>query len=73
MIEEPKSGKVRSVPMVGAVAQALAKLGQRQLWTGDDDFVFVSPTGGYIDHSATSGPTRRRSGGRNSARSSSTA
>ena len=31
----------------------LAKLGQRQLWTGDDAFVFVSPTGNYIDYSAT--------------------
>lgn len=53
LIEEPKSGKVRSVPLVPDVAQALAKLGQRELWVGDDDFVFVSPTGGYIDHSAT--------------------
>ncbi len=52
-IEEPKSGKVRSVPMVPEVGQALAKLGQREFWIGDDDFVFVSPTGGYIDHSAT--------------------
>jgi len=52
-IEEPKSGKVRSVPMVPDVAQVLARLGQRQLWIGDDDFVFVSPTGGYIDYSAT--------------------
>jgi integrase len=52
-IEEPKSGKVRSVPLVPDVAQALARLGQRQLWTGDDEFVFVSPTGGYIDYSAT--------------------
>ena len=39
--------------MVPEVAQALAKLGQRQLWTGDDDFVFVGPTGSYIDYSAT--------------------
>ncbi len=52
-IEAPKSGKVRSVPLVADVAQALARLGQRELWIGDDDFVFVSPTGGYIDHSAT--------------------
>ncbi len=50
-IEEPKSGKVRSVPMVPDVAQALAKLGQRDLWIGDGDFVFVSPTGAYIDYS----------------------
>ena len=32
---------------------AQAKLGQRDLWIGHDEFVFVSPTGGYIDHSAT--------------------
>ena len=29
LIEEPKSGKVRSVPMVPEVAQALARLGHR--------------------------------------------
>ena len=52
-IEAPKSGKVRSVPMVPEVAQVLARLGQRELWTGDEDFVFVSATGGYIDHSTT--------------------
>ena len=52
-IEEPKSGKVRSVPMVPDVAQALARLGQRDLWIGDGDFVFVSSTGAQIDYSAT--------------------
>lgn len=53
-IATPKSGKVRSVPLARNVAEALAKLGQRDLWTGDDDYVFVSPTGHYIDHSTTS-------------------
>jgi integrase len=53
VIEAPKSGKVRSVPMVADIAQVLARLGQRELWTGEDEFVFVSPTGGYIDHSTT--------------------
>lgn len=53
-IATPKSGKVRPVPMPPQVAQALAMLGQRELWTDDDDFVFVSPTGGYIDHSTIS-------------------
>lgn len=38
--------------MVPDVAQALAKLGQRDLWIGDGDFVFVSSTGAYIDYSA---------------------
>jgi integrase len=37
----PKSGKVRSVPMVPEVAHALARLGQREFFTGDEDPVFV--------------------------------
>jgi len=39
-IVTPKSGKVRVVPMVPEVAQHLARLGQRELFTGDDDPVF---------------------------------
>ena len=58
-IEAPKSGKVRSVPMMPEVAQALARLGQREWWTGEDEFVFVSPTGSYIDYSATVKAYRR--------------
>ncbi len=45
----PKSGKVRSVPMAPDVATALAKLGQRERWTGDDDLVFVGQAGSYLD------------------------
>ena len=45
----PKSGKVRSVPMAPDVAKALAKLGQREHWTGDDDLVFVGQAGRYLD------------------------
>jgi integrase len=45
----PKSGKVRSVPMAPDVAEALAKLGQRENWTSDDDLVFVGPSGSYLD------------------------
>jgi integrase len=45
----PKSGKVRSVPMAPDVAEALAKLGQRGNWTGDDDLVFVGRVGDYLD------------------------
>lgn len=52
-IGPPKSGKVRSVPLTPGVAQVLARLGQRDLWTDECDFVFVSPTGSYIDHSGT--------------------
>jgi integrase len=48
----PKSGKVRSVPMAPDVATALAALGQRMRWTGDDDLVFVGVAGSYLDGSA---------------------
>ena len=44
----PKSGKVRSVPMVGDVATQLARLAERPEMTGDDDFVFVEPWGDYL-------------------------
>jgi integrase len=45
----PKSGKVRSVPMAPDVAEALARLGQRPNWTGDDDLVFVGQSGSFLD------------------------
>ena len=48
----PKSGKVRSVPMVPEVAQALARLGQREHFLADDDPVFAGPGGGHLDASA---------------------
>ena len=48
----PKSGKVRTVPMVPDVAQALAKLGQRDLFVGDEDPVFTGAAGGHLDASA---------------------
>jgi integrase len=48
----PKSGKVRAVPMAPDVASALAQLGQREHWVGDDDLVFAGVTGGYLDGSA---------------------
>ena len=47
----PKSGKVRSIPMAPDVASALAQLGQREHWTGDEDLVFAGPTGTYLDGS----------------------
>ncbi len=52
----PKSGKVRAVPMAPDVATALAQLGRRELWVGDDDLVFAGEAGGYLDGS----PLRRR-------------
>ncbi|HEY3434826.1 MAG TPA: tyrosine-type recombinase/integrase, partial [Solirubrobacterales bacterium] len=49
VLTTPKSGKVRSVPLAPSVAEILAKLGQRDQWTGDDDLVFVGQAGGYLD------------------------
>jgi integrase len=48
----PKSGKVRSVPMAPDVAAALAVLGRRERWTGDEDLVFAGQGGGHLDGSA---------------------
>jgi len=48
----PKSGKVRSVPLAPEVAQALARLGKRELFSGEDDLVFVGEAGGFLDGSA---------------------
>jgi integrase len=48
----PKSGKVRSVPMVPEVAQALARLNQRAHFTGDEDPVFAGQVGQHMDASA---------------------
>ena len=48
----PKSGKVCAVPLAPDVASALARLGEREHWVGDDDLVFGSEAGGYLDGSA---------------------
>jgi integrase len=50
----PKSGKVRSVPLAPAVAEALARLGKREFWTDEDDLVFPGVVGRYLDASALS-------------------
>ncbi|MGH2871284.1 MAG: tyrosine-type recombinase/integrase [Solirubrobacteraceae bacterium] len=47
-----KSGKVRGVPLAPDVASALAQLGLRRDWVGDDDLVFAGEAGGYLDGSA---------------------
>jgi integrase len=52
VLTTPKSGKARVVPMVPDVAAALARLGQREFSTGDDDRVFLGKAGGYLDASA---------------------
>jgi integrase len=51
-LTSPKSGKVRSVPLAPPVAQALARLGERSIATGDDDLVFLGDAGSYLDGSA---------------------
>ena len=48
----PKSGKVRAVPLAPDVSAALAQLGRRVDWVGDDDLVFVGVGGDHLDGSA---------------------
>jgi integrase len=45
----PKSGKVRSVPMVDEVARHLARLAERDSFTGDDDLVFCEEGGTWLN------------------------
>jgi integrase len=49
----PKSGKVRSVPLIDQAATALDGLSRREQWTGPEDRVFVSPTGAAVDDAKT--------------------
>ncbi|MGH8963217.1 MAG: tyrosine-type recombinase/integrase [Jatrophihabitantaceae bacterium] len=48
----PKSGRGRVVPMVPEVAAALAQLGQRRDFMGEDDLVFPGDRGRHLDGSA---------------------
>lgn len=48
----PKSGKVRSVPMVPELARALARLGQRERFTDDEHPVFAGQAGKHMDATA---------------------
>jgi integrase len=48
----PKGGKVRTVPMVPDVAQALAQLSSRDRFTTEHDLVFPNEAGEHIDGSA---------------------
>ncbi len=50
--DAPKSGRVRSVPMIDQVAVALDQLSRRNGWTGEEDLVFVNPAGEHIEDSA---------------------
>ncbi|MBA2428879.1 MAG: site-specific integrase, partial [Thermoleophilaceae bacterium] len=44
----PKSGKVRSVPLVTELVGPLDRLSRREHFTADDDLVFVSGTGEHL-------------------------
>ncbi len=48
----PKSGKVRSVPLVDQAARAVEGLSRREHFTGEGDLVFPGPTGGHLEESA---------------------
>src|SRR5829696_3236637 len=48
---DPKSGKVRSVPLIDQAIPAFDRLSRRERFTDRDDLVFCSPTGGYVDDS----------------------
>jgi len=45
----PKSGKVRSVPLIDQAARSLDELSRRELFTGPDDLVFCTPVGEYVN------------------------
>jgi integrase len=46
----PKSGRGRAVPMMEDVAQALARLGQRERFTGEQDLVFCDAVGRHLGY-----------------------
>jgi integrase len=48
----PKSGKVRGGADGAGRSTALAQLGQREGWVGEDDLVFSGVAGGYLDGSS---------------------
>ncbi len=48
-LKKPKSGKVRSVPLIDQAATALEALSRRAIFTESSDLVFVSETGSYVD------------------------
>jgi integrase len=47
----PKSGKVRSVPLIDQAARALDQLSRREQFNGQDDLVFCSEVGEHRDDS----------------------
>jgi integrase len=51
-LDAPKSGKVRSVPLIDQAMVALDGLSRRRHFTGPDDLVFGNEVGNYMDESA---------------------
>jgi integrase len=51
-VGSPKSGKLRSVPMVPDVAERLARLAAREFWVEPEDLVFANELGTYQDASS---------------------
>jgi integrase len=51
-LSSPKSRKWRAVPLADQPAAALARLAERERFTGRDDLAFCSAVGGYLDSSA---------------------
>lgn len=47
--DDPKSNKVRSVPLIDQASIALGELGNREQFAEPDDLVFPSTTGSYSD------------------------
>ncbi len=48
-LKKPKSGKVRSVPLIDQAAVALERLSRRRDFTSPGDLVFCTETGSFID------------------------
>jgi len=48
-LRKPKSGKVRSVPLIDQAAAALDRLSRRGDFTEASDLVFINETGNYLD------------------------
>lgn len=51
-VKEPKGRRGRQVPIPRPAAEALARLGQRQEFTGPEDFVFCNRFGDLVNPSA---------------------
>ena len=71
-LTSPKSGKVRAVPMAPEVAEALARLADREHSTGDEDLVFPGTLRATSTTPRSGAATRRRSARRPAASCAST-